>query len=43
MWRGGLLVWVVVVFEELGKTIEMMLTDDRGEEEGTRPRSRETF
>jgi hypothetical protein len=31
------------VFEEFGKTIEMMLTDDRGEEEGTRPRRTETF
>jgi hypothetical protein len=26
MWRGWLLVWVVVVFEELGKTIDVLLT-----------------
>jgi hypothetical protein len=31
------------VFEELGKAIEMMLTDDGGEEEGIRPRRTETF
>jgi hypothetical protein len=31
------------VFEGLGKAIEMMLTDDGGEEKDTRPRRTETF
>lgn len=39
MWRGWLLGWVVV-FEELGKAIEVVLTDDEGEEEGVTSKDR---